>query len=199
MATRGKKPTPTATKKARGNPGKRPLSGGEPTGRNILPFPEGGSQGKSHPQSGGRSSGHSHKNLSLDEQYPPPDWLDRLGAEKWVQLRGVLAEMRVLTEADLDVLANCCEAYAKMRAAAAIVAADGMITREETTTIRPNGATTREIGAPKKHPAINIEREYMQMMRLHLVELGLTPSARTRVRVPFGDSDPLGEYLNGIG
>lgn len=75
-----RRPTPTATKRLTGNPGKRalPKPGQEPTP------PE------------------------YDEIPQPPNWLGKFGVEEWYRVGSILIEQHLLTEADLFTFATYC-------------------------------------------------------------------------------------------
>jgi P27 family predicted phage terminase small subunit len=52
---------------------------------------------------------------------------------------------------------------------------------------------------PKVHPGFAALRSYRQALRQFLVEFGLTPSSRSRVRVAdVSESDPLGEFFASV-
>ena len=85
MATRGRKPLPTALKALEGDRGKgrRPLNKDEPTPPQI--------------------------NVEC------PDWLMPEAQQEWQRLAPALSAMGVLTERELEAFAGCCPAYARWR------------------------------------------------------------------------------------
>ncbi len=52
------------------------------------------------------------------------------------------------------------------------------------------------LGNPKVHPGVAQLRAYDQALRVYLVEFGMTPAARSRVRVPqaTAETDPFAEF-----
>lgn len=87
---RGPKPTPTALKKLRGNPGKRALPKDEPTPPALQPG---------------------------DELTAPPKWLDRYAAEEWVRVTAQLVPLGLVTAIDTTALAAYCKCYSRWRKA----------------------------------------------------------------------------------
>lgn len=51
----------------------------------------------------------------------PPDWLDKIGREHWVYYAPILAGRRLLTEADVSLLAAASERWSVYRRAAALM------------------------------------------------------------------------------
>lgn len=93
-----------------------------------------------------------------------------------------LQRMRVITMADRDALAAYCEAVVQHRVASEILAREGLIVEGSH-------------GGSVPHPAQKIQREAAAMLRAYSTEFGLTPSARSRIKV--GDSQP--EKTQGAG
>jgi P27 family predicted phage terminase small subunit len=85
--------------------------------------------------------------------------------------------MGVLTSWDRDAFAVLCEEVATHRAAAEIVRREG---------ITVPGARGRE---RVRHPAVQIMRDSAQTIRAYAQEFGLTPSARSGIRLPDEISD----------
>jgi P27 family predicted phage terminase small subunit len=68
------------------------------------------------------------------------------------------------------------------------------------TTIDGSGQEHQE---PKVHPLFAQLRQHRMALRVWLVEFGMTPSSRTRVKLPAGDAKPAmnpskARYLNAI-
>jgi P27 family predicted phage terminase small subunit len=94
--------------------------------------------------------------------------------EVWDYTVAQLRTMRVLTMADRDMLAAYCEAVVMHREASRIIARDGMLLHDG------NGAY--------KNPATLLQREAANAIKAFGTEFGLSPSARTRIKV--GDQQP---------
>lgn len=99
MATRGRKPKPTALKVLEGNPGKRKLNTNEP-----VPV-----RGKNPPKC--------------------PDWLEDEAKAEWKRLAKNLFELGVLTEFDIQAFASYCQAYARWREAEEFITQHGSIVK----------------------------------------------------------------------
>lgn len=149
------RPVPTKLKILRGNPGKRPINQLEPKLRELTKPP------------------------------PAPSFLGDTARGEWRKRAREFVEIRMLTPADLGLLAAYCESYGRFADA----------------TKRFN-----ELGAPlfyetvhgglAKHPLVGIIDAAEQSMLRTGSEFGLTPSSRSRLKIsprkPHGDSnDPL--------
>ncbi|MBI3936783.1 MAG: phage terminase small subunit P27 family [Betaproteobacteria bacterium] len=155
---KGRKATPTEIKKARGNPGRRKLNTEEPQPPKVIVGPWGA----------GEATAAAGAILACD--VPPPAHLDEHAAAKWRTMVLLLAEIRVLTSADLSGLANYCIAYSEVVQAQAVLATAGRY------------ITNPETGMTIKHPALNSQREHILVMLRYEAEFGLTPSSRSRVK-----------------
>lgn len=89
-----------------------------------------------------------------------------------------LQKMRVITMADRDLLITYCTAVVQFREATEILAKEGMIIQGSH-------------GGLVKHPAQGIQREAAGIIKSLGQEFGLSPSARTRIKV--GDQAPKQE------
>ena len=93
----GRKPKPTAQKRAAGNPGKRALNDAEPEFGALLIAPT------------------------------SPDWMGDYAREMWDKLAPELIDAQVLTLTDLHVLEGFCSAYGRWREAEEDVTRNGII------------------------------------------------------------------------
>lgn len=152
--TRGSKPTPTALKVLRGNPGKRPLPADEP--KPPLGLPE------------------------------PPDHLNTVAMAEWARIGPALARIGVVTQVDRAVLAGYCAAYARWAMAEQYIQS-GLDLLDE-------GA----MGGMVVNPYVRIANQSLDVMHKYMVELGLTPSSRTRIKaVKPQEEDALESFLGG--
>jgi P27 family predicted phage terminase small subunit len=153
MATRGRKPKPTALKILEGNPGKRPLNDKEPQ-------PE-----KKAPRC--------------------PSWLEPEAKKEWKRMAKTLEAIGVLTQIDKAAFAGYCQAYARWKEAEEFLSKHGTIFKT------PSGYI-------QQVPQVSIAQTYLKVMKDFCSEFGLTPSARTRIRVNTVDTptdDPMEELL----
>jgi P27 family predicted phage terminase small subunit len=111
----------------------------------------------------------------------PPAWLPPFAKREYKRLYALLRNMRVLTVADLGAL----EAIA--------LAADQM--RETTKTIRKLGMTFTAKNAAgdltyRLRPEVQARSDAWRRYMTGLIEFGLTPASRTRVKVIGGIEKP---------
>jgi P27 family predicted phage terminase small subunit len=99
-----------------------------------------------------------------------PAWLGDEAKAEWHRMSKVLMGLRVLTDTDLTALAAYCDAYGRWLEARQILNREGLVTETM-------------LGGHKVNPAWTIANQAMTQMRAFMVEFGLTPSSRTRVRV----------------
>jgi P27 family predicted phage terminase small subunit len=153
MATRGRKPKPTALKVLEGNPGKRPLNNNEPK-------PE-----KKAPRC--------------------PSWLEPEAKKEWKRMAKTLEAIGVLTQVDAAAFAGYCQAYARWKEAEEFLSKHGTIFKT------PSGYI-------QQVPQVSIAQTYLKIMKDFCSEFGLTPSARSRIRVDGDTStndDPMESLL----
>jgi P27 family predicted phage terminase small subunit len=153
MATRGRKPKPTALKVLEGNPGKRPLNNNEPK-------PE-----KKAPRC--------------------PSWLEPEAKKEWKRMAKTLEAIGVLTQIDAAAFAGYCQAYARWKEAEEFLSKHGTIFKT------PSGYI-------QQVPQVSIAQTYLKIMKDFCSEFGLTPSARSRIRIDSETStndDPMESLL----
>jgi P27 family predicted phage terminase small subunit len=120
------------------------------------------------------------------EPIPPPgvpecpDFLEGEARAEWFRAASVLQEMNLLSRADRSALAAYCTVYARWVHAEAQVKKYGSIVKSP------------EKGFPMKSPYLSIADQALESMRKLMVEFGLTPSSRSRIRV-LEDSDVRSE------
>ena len=103
---------------------------------------------------------------------------------EWFRTASVLKEMDLLSKADRAAMAAYCVAYSRWVEAERLVKKYGMVVKSP------------DKGYPLKSPYLCIAESSLREMRKWLVEFGLTPSARTRVRVADCHSiSKLDEFL----
>ncbi len=165
----GRPPKPTALKMLHGNPGRRPLNDKEPK-----------------PARGER---------------PPaaPSWLDTAARNVWRRLAPELHRLGLLTGLDRDLLALYCveladyiRALKELRRLPAVVVNGG----GRTTTRKRNGdveeKTTR--GQLVPNPWLAVRNHALKNLTRLGSELGLSPAARTRIRVEIEKGDGEDEF-----
>jgi P27 family predicted phage terminase small subunit len=129
--------------------------------------------------------------LNDREPQPPqgvpdrPVWLDAEAQAEWDRVTGELEMMGLLSLADRAALAAYCTAWSRWVEAEAMVKKFGTIVKSP------------EKGFPMKSPYLTIADQALETMRKLMVEFGLTPSSRSRIRVPPGgdEVDELDRFL----
>lgn len=164
----GRRPLPTKVKKLRGNAGKRKLNDAEP--KPALGEPE------------------------------MPLGLSAAAKEEWRAIVPQLLRLGVLSKIDGKALGGYCAAYARWLAAEFDVAKYGLTIEEpviDATTGKQRKLRGRFVVRLKKNPAISTSNDAMKMMKSFLIEFGMTPAARTRLRMEKEgpDEDPLDALL----
>ena len=142
----GTKPTPTALKKLRGNPGRRPLPKNEPIaeGRPICPA-----------------------------------WLSDYAKTEWRYIVPILEHMGIIGKVDRAVLVAYCESYSLFRQATEHLQRAMVQIVYET-----------HNGNYVQNPYVGIKKSAAQDMLKYAAEMGMTPSARTRIKVNDIEKEP---------
>lgn len=96
----------------------------------------------------------------------PPTWLSKDARRHWREHMPVLAEMRVMTEADRTVLAGLCEGLVLANAARDEMKRDGVV-----------------MESGKRHPAAFVWQQAWSVILRTCRELGLSPAARSGLTV----------------
>jgi P27 family predicted phage terminase small subunit len=148
---RGRKPVPTALKIARGNPGQRKISDDEP-----------------------------EPSRAIDLAVPEILAGDPDASAEWTSKAPLLHKLGLLTEVDLDALILYCATFARWKAAARKLQANGLI-------VTPRRGRTRLL--PIVNPYLAISMAAQKECRALLIEFGLTPVSRSRVHVPKKQAD----------
>jgi P27 family predicted phage terminase small subunit len=112
-----------------------------------------------------------------------PRWLSDEAKKVWRRTVKQLAQMGVLYESDGDALAAYCEAVSRHAAASKMVQAEGILVEGR------NGLLV-------KNPAVQVARDAEATIKSFAQEFGLTPSARTRIKVDRADGDDLDDFLS---
>lgn len=99
----------------------------------------------------------------------PPAHLTDTERDVFVNMAGKLARMRVMTEADADALGFYAERWCTWLEAKENIAQTGLLTRS------PNGF-------PMPNPYVSIMNKAQADCMKILIEFGMTPSSRTRVK-----------------
>ena len=122
------------------------------------------------------------RRLNQNEPEPPvgdipiPAFLTPYAAEEWRRLVPMLIAAGLVAQVDHAALEGYCQAYGRWRLAEESVAGPPVVLGSN--------------NVPKENPCIRVARTERKEMLRFAAELGLTPSARSRVeRLPTGNFD----------
>lgn len=119
---------------------------------------------------------------------PKPDWFDDYASAEWDALTSILVPARVLTKGEIGVLVVACDAYSQLRQCQAYLQEKGSISYDASSAT--GGANYKPF--PEVAQRNQARRQYLSA----LSELGLTPSARTKVkRIPESDKGGVKRLL----
>jgi P27 family predicted phage terminase small subunit len=108
-----------------------------------------------------------------------PAYLGALGKKEWRRVGAELVELGLLTSAGLSAFGFYCLACQRaLEAELLLVKADSL-------------TVTTARGGIRPHPTVNIARQAWSEVRKWGAEFGLSPSTRTRVRVPAKKPTPV--------
>lgn len=100
-----------------------------------------------------------------------PDFLVEDAREEWHRMAKELFAMGLLTTVDRAALAGYCAAYGRFAGAERDIARNGTVVNS------PNNY-------PITSPWVGVANRALDLMHKYLVEFGMTPSSRTRIKVP---------------
>ena len=118
--------------------------------------------------------------LPKDEPKPqavcprPPAILSDVAKKHWRVIAKQLYTANIMTMLDVDALMIYCEAYARWVEAGEVLKKDGLLITQKS----HNGSTEYL----KQNPWLMIQQKSFDQMKAMLVEFGMSPSSRTRVR-----------------
>jgi P27 family predicted phage terminase small subunit len=136
---------------------------------------------------------------ALDETPKAPSHLNNFAKNKWKELAPVLAQTKVLSEADLTMLEALCEAYGQYREAQYAVY---HYKDEETGKTKKRSLAQYMSGKNSQTmPEYTAMRQALSMVKTISAEFGLSPATRSRVNAieEAEAKDPMECLLEGAG
>jgi len=111
-----------------------------------------------------------------------PRFLTMEARAEWKRIVPVLAAMKILTVADGKALAAYCSAYAQLAKAEAAIDKYGLIcaTLDQAT----------GVAELKVNPAVRIKSDALRHMKSFLIEFGMTPASRSKLKINASDDTP---------
>ncbi len=122
----------------------------------------------------------------LHKAPPCPKWLNADAKKEWRRLANKLEKLGVLTELDLGVFATYCDAFSRWKQAEEFLEERGLFY------ITPSGY-------PQQFPQVAISQNYAKLMNRCAEQLGLTPSARSRIIAGEADGSSADDMENLLG
>lgn len=131
------------------------------------------------------------ENYNREPQPPPaippcPEFLDPVAQAEWRRIAPHLKEEQLLTHIDRATLAAYCQCWARWQQAEAVIETEGLTITGPTGWVQPA-------------PAVGISLKMLTAMKGYAVQLGLSPSARSRIQIDVPKTktaaDPLEEKL----
>jgi P27 family predicted phage terminase small subunit len=115
----------------------------------------------------------------------PPEFLEGAGLKEWNRIAPLLHGAGLLTALDSAALGVGCQSYG--------------VYLEATRNLRKSGTVIKSIqGQPMMSPYLKVANVALQQWTRMLAEFGMTPSSRTRIKVPDATpaNDPYTEWKN---
>jgi P27 family predicted phage terminase small subunit len=111
-----------------------------------------------------------------------PRFLNGEARAEWRRIVPVLCKMGVLTVADGKALAAYCSCYSQLAKAEAAIEKFGLIcaTLDQVT----------GVAELKVNPAVRIKSDALRQMKSFLIEFGLTPASRSKLKINANDDEP---------
>lgn len=128
-----------------------------------------------------RAGNPGHQKLNRNEPKPRPMaptcpvWLDLEAKREWRRISRELDRIGMLTLVDRAALAGYCQAWSRWRDAEMVLSERGMVFETPS-------------GYAQQRPEVAIAQKSLQIVAKFCTEFGLTPSARSRMTLPDGDS-----------
>lgn len=139
---------------------------------------------------GGKKTSHRPTNVMEPDivSIPPdcPAYLDDDAKNEWARMTKELEAVGILTKIDKAVFATYCVYFSMWKNATEQIQKNGMVYKA------PNGM-------PMFSPYYTVANKANQLMMKALIELGMTPSSRSRLKVekPKETKSAMDDFLNG--
>ncbi|WDI24330.1 phage terminase small subunit P27 family [Bacillus subtilis] len=122
---------------------------------------------------------HEKKMKMRSDNIKPPTWLDKVGKKEFKRVAALLAEVEIITEADISMLAAYCNAYSQYVSISKIIEEDGIMVHTEGKD--EDGNLIKLVG--EEHPLLKRQKNYFDQMKSAANDFGLTPSARAKLAI----------------
>lgn len=119
------------------------------------------------------------------ENLPAPGWLSEEARAQWHAVLPLLAQRRIMTEADLGTFENYCIAMGTVREMEREIQKLGHV--QKVYKVDKDGNAL--LISTRKNPAVAIQSDAMTRARLLAAELGCTPVSRSRPTIEDNDGE----------
>lgn len=136
---------------------------------------------KKNPKRGKARAGEPKLAKGIGE---PPSWLDTAGVEEWWRIVPDLEAAGVTSRVEATALGCYCQAVSRLLKAEAEIFRDGITIMSES--------------GLKKHPAVNIARESMLVIRAFASDFGMNPASRSRVNSHHPADAPIEDEFRAV-
>jgi P27 family predicted phage terminase small subunit len=125
------------------------------------------------------------ESVRVDPQAPKcPAWLDVEAKREWRRIVPELVALGIVGQVDRAALAGYCQAYARWVEAERVLSTEGQYIEGTK-------------GGMIKHPAFQVARDNLTLVKQFCAEFGMTPSSRTRLHAtPKQEADPFESFLS---
>lgn len=114
-----------------------------------------------------------------------PSWLEKDAKKEWRRLVKELEELGLLTSLDWGIFAGYCQSYARWKEAEEFISKHGSISKTSS-------------GYIQQIPQVSIAQQNLKQMRTLGSELGLSPSARSRIQVDNKNKSIEGDEMEAL-
>lgn len=124
-----------------------------------------------------------------DEPKPKPEipkcpkHLDKEARKEWNRVTKEFADLGIISQLDMAVLASYCQEFSTWAKAQKKIQETGMVfTPTASVAVRKDGTEVKKQGTPMINPYFRVANDASDRMLRAAVELGITPSSRSRVK-----------------
>lgn len=142
--------------------------------------------------------------INKQEPRPPvrdpkmPQWLGRKARRLWRRLAPELQARAGMSDWDAEAFAVLCEAVEMYGAAVQDIHERGQILEETRTRYNRDGSVFSKETVRSKNPSVQIARDSAHTIRAYAQEFGMTPSARSGIKLPEVDAETAGAIMRPV-
>lgn len=142
----------------------------------------------------GRKPQHIRIDRNALMELPPPEDMAEDAADEWRRTLPILAERRVMTEADLAMFESYCVMVGIARRAERDINENGISAQ----VFRLDKDGNAVLTGWRKNPAMSVLSDAINKARLLAAELGCTPASRSRPSIEENNADQRDLWSEGL-